>query len=111
LHFAPGNIILYEKGEFAMSKERWKLVAEVAGGLQAEILRGMLEAQGIKVWISQEGAGRAYGLGVGSLGKAQILVPAEDVVQANTLLDEYYAGKLENADLDNDIYDEPEEEL
>jgi hypothetical protein len=109
LHFAPCNIILYEKGEFAMSEERWEVVAEIAGELQAEILRGMLEAQGIKVWISQEGAGRAYGLGVGRLGKVQILVPAGELEQANALLDAYYSGELENDDLDSDNLDEAQE--
>lgn len=86
-----------------MSEERWEVVAEIAGELQAEILRGMLEAQGIKVWISQEGAGRAYGLGVGSLGKVQILVPAGELELANSLLDDYYSGELENeaSDMEN----------
>jgi hypothetical protein len=110
LHFAPGNIILYEKGEFAMSEERWEVVAEVAGELQAEILRGMLEAQGIQVWISQEGAGRAYGLGVGRLGKVQILVPVGELEQANALLDDYYSGELENQAFDSEDRDVSGEE-
>jgi hypothetical protein len=83
-----------------MSEERWQVVVEVAGEIQAEILRGMLEAQGIKVWISQEGAGRAYGLGVGRLGRVQILVPEEHLEQSKALLDEYYSGQLENQDFD-----------
>lgn len=94
-----------------MSEERWEVVAEVAGELQAEILRGMLEAQGIKVWISQEGAGRAYGLGVGRLGKAQILVPKGKLDQANALLDDYYSGELENEVFDSDNPDAPQDEL
>jgi hypothetical protein len=83
-----------------MTEERWQVAVEVAGEIQAEILRGMLEAQGIKVWISQEGAGRAYGLGVGRLGRVQILVPEEDLEQSKALLDDYYAGQLENQDFD-----------
>lgn len=94
-----------------MSEDRWEVVAEVAGELQAEILRGMFEAQGIKVWMSQEGAGRAYGLGVGRLGKVQILVPESDLEQANALLDEYYSGELEDTDLDRGSFNESEEEL
>jgi hypothetical protein len=83
-----------------MSEERWQVAVEVAGEIQAEILRGMLEAQGIKVFISQEGAGRAYGLGVGRLGRVQILVPEEDLERSKALLDEYYTGQLENQDFD-----------
>jgi hypothetical protein len=106
----PGNIILYERGDFTMSEERWEVIVEVAGQLQAEIMRGMLEAQGIKVWISQEGAGRAYGINVGRLGRVQILVPAGEVEQAKALLDEYYSGQLEDETLDDDIQDETQDE-
>ena len=93
-----------------MSEERWEVILEVAGEIQAEIMRGMLEAQGIKVWISQEGAGRAYGLGVGRLGKVQILFPAEDVEQSKALLDEYYSGQLENEAFDVVNLDDAEDE-
>lgn len=89
-----------------MSEERWQVAGEVAGEIQAEILRGLLEAQGIKVWISQEGAGRVYGLGVGRLGRVQILVPEEDLEKSTALLEEYYAGELENQDLDLSDTDE-----
>ena len=93
-----------------MSEERWEVIVEVAGQLQAEIMRGMLEAQGIKVWISQEGAGRAYGLNVGRLGRVQILVPAGEVEQAKALVDEYYSGQLEDETFDDYILDETEDE-
>jgi hypothetical protein len=93
-----------------MSEERWEVIVEVAGQLQAEIMRGMLEAQGIKVWISQEGAGRAYGLNVGRLGRVQILVPVGEVDQAKALLDEYYSGQLEDETFDDNIQDETEDE-
>jgi hypothetical protein len=83
-----------------MSNEQWQVAGEVAGEIEAEILRGMLEAQGIKVWISQEGAGHVFALGVGRLGRVQILVPQEDLVRSKALLEEYYAGQLENQDFD-----------
>jgi hypothetical protein len=93
-----------------MSEERWEVIVEVAGQLQAEIMRGMLEAQGIKVWISQEGAGKAYGVNVGRLGRVQILVPAGEVEQAKALLDEYYSGQLEDETFDDYFGDETEDE-
>jgi len=84
-----------------MSEETWEVVDEIAGGIQAEILRGYLEAQGIPVWLSQEGAGRVYGLGIGVLGNVQILVPSSSYEKARALLDDYYAGKIETEELDS----------
>ncbi len=80
-----------------MSEDYWEEIEEVAGGLQAEILRGLLEAQGIKVWLSQEGGGRsAYATSVGELGMAHILVPASQSRAAREVLRDYYAGKYED---------------
>jgi hypothetical protein len=69
-------------GGLPMREEKWEVVDEVSGDLQAEILRGLLEAQGMQVWLSQEGAGRVYGLGLGELGKVQILVPSHQAGEA-----------------------------
>ena len=35
-----------------MAEEEWVVVDRVQGQLQAEILKGMLEAQGIMVWLN-----------------------------------------------------------
>jgi len=81
-----------------MSETDWEVVYEANGSLLAEILRGLLEAQEISVVLSQEGAGRVYGLTVGTLGRVQILVPASDVERAQHILEEYEANDI--ADLD-----------
>lgn len=78
-----------------MSEEKWELVTEVSGELQANLLRNLLEAQGIKVFLNQEGAGKAYGLTVGPLGEVQVLVPEKQSQKARQIVDEYYAGSLE----------------
>jgi len=78
-----------------MSDENWEVVLEVSGELQADLLRNLLEAQGIVVFLNQEGAGRAYGLTVGSLGQVQIMVPEHQSLEARQILDDYYAGKFE----------------
>ncbi|MGE5223327.1 MAG: putative signal transducing protein [Omnitrophica WOR_2 bacterium] len=93
-----------------MAEIQWEVVDEVAGDLQAEILRGLLEAQEIQVWLSQEGAGKAYGVGLGRLGRVQILVPDYSAEAARQLLEEYYSGKLEaeNPPVDDPL---PEEDL
>jgi len=75
-----------------MSEINWEVVYETNGSLMAEILRGLLEAQEIPVVLSQEGAGRVYGLTVGTLGRVQILVPAPDLDRAEHILAEYETG-------------------
>jgi hypothetical protein len=82
-----------------MPEEKWELIDEVAGDIQAEMLRGLLEAQGFKVWLSQEGAGRAYGLTLSTLGAVQILVPSDSAAPARQILDDYYAGLYEKENL------------
>lgn len=77
-----------------MASADWKVLVEVSGGLRPEILKGLLEAQGIPAMLNQEGAGRAYGLTVGPLGQVQVLVPAEQYEEARQLLDDFYAGKF-----------------
>ncbi len=77
-----------------MSEQSWERIGTAAGDLQAEILKGLLEAQGIPVVLSQEGAGQTFGLTVGRLGEVDILVPAHLAQQANQVLDDYEAGKF-----------------
>jgi hypothetical protein len=94
-----------------MSEEKWEVADEVAGDLQAELLRGLLEAQGIRVWLSQEGAGRVYGLALGRLGRVQILVPSDSVEKARSIIEDYYAQESKpdirtlNDDEDVDLED------
>jgi hypothetical protein len=78
-----------------MSEEKWELITEVSGELQADLLGNLLEAQGIQVFLNQEGAGRAYGLTVGPMGQVQILVPRHQSQEARQIIDDYYAGKFE----------------
>jgi hypothetical protein len=78
-----------------MASDRWESAIDIFGELEAELIRGLLEAQGIPAILNQEGAGRAYGLGVGPLGMVQILVPQSALANARKVLDDYYAGKFE----------------
>jgi hypothetical protein len=76
--------------------EDWIVLDEVAGMPQAEILRGLLEAQEIPSVLSQEGAGRAIGLTIGTLGTVQILIPAKDLERAQEILATFYSGSGED---------------
>ncbi len=62
------------------------VVCTVEGRLEAERIRSWLEAEGIPAMVSQEGAGQVYGLTLGLLGQADVLVPAERAAEAQALL-------------------------
>ena len=79
-----------------MTEERLVLLEEVAGVGQAEILRGLLEAQDIQVLLSQESASSAIPVTFGILGEVKIMVRENDLERAREVLDEYYAGEFES---------------
>ncbi len=86
-----------------MANDDWVLIEKVPGDLQAEILRGLLEAQGIPVLLSKEGAGRAIGLSVGPLGEVEILVSRSNEKDALRVLADFRAGLFE---ADDDLSDD-----
>lgn len=83
-----------------MSESSWVQVTTVQAEVQAELLRGLLEAQEIPVLLSREGAGRALGLSVGPLGEVHILVPDQFQEEAVNIILKYRAGKFENLEID-----------
>lgn len=78
-----------------MVKEIMEVIATVQGEIRAEIIRGLLSAQGIPVTLIQEGAGKAYGLQVGPLGEVQVLVPSSYSSMATRVLEDCEAGLFE----------------
>jgi hypothetical protein len=65
----------------------------------AQVLRGLLESQGIRVWLNQESAGTAIGLNLPSiLGSVQIIVNEQSAERARELIDAYYQGGLQGSD-------------
>jgi hypothetical protein len=73
------------------------VVDTVAGQLQAQIIRGLLTAQGLHPVLSGEAAGQATGLVLGPMGEVQILVPASEAEEAKRLIDDYYADRLDSS--------------
>lgn len=92
-----------------MSSIEYVEVYSANGQLEADMIRLMLEASGLHVITNQESAGAVYGLTVGPLGEVRILVPENEVEEANGLLQAMEEGKLES-DLPLDNTDEPGEE-
>lgn len=61
-----------------------------SGQLEAEIVRGRLESEGIPAMLRYESAGLVYGLTVDGLGKVEVQVPSIFVPVAKKILaDEY----------------------
>lgn len=73
--------------------DRFVVVETVSGRTEAEILRSFLNANGIHCEISQEAIGSAYGLGVGPLANAEILVPSQQAKRAREALKEFHKKK------------------
>jgi hypothetical protein len=92
-----------------MSELQWEEVERVSDTIEAEILRGLLEAQGIRVWLAQEGAARAIGLSAGPMGEVVVLVPSDQVAEACIILDQYHEGALENDSMDKEYPTNPED--
>ena len=78
-----------------MTNSKWETVAEVYGELEAEIIRSLLQTEGISVMLSKEGAGQALGLQVGKMGEVQVLVPTENAEISRGIIDDYFAGKFD----------------
>lgn len=85
-----------------MYTETWEVLDEVGFGIPAEVLLGLLESQGIHALLSQEGAGKAYGLTLGILGRVQILVKSNELEKARKVLDAFYAGEYSDMDFKNE---------
>lgn len=75
-----------------MGEDHWELVYEASGQLEAEMLRGLLEAQGLTVFLSMEGAGHAFALTVGPLGLVQVLVPDSQAEEALEIVQSYQSA-------------------
>lgn len=80
-----------------MSQDNWQVLDKVTGSAMAEILKGLLEAQGIDVVLSQEGIGDAvFPVSIGPLSEIQILVRSDQLPEAQKILAEYNAGYFED---------------
>ena len=84
-----------------MSEQNWVQVTTVQAEVQAELLRGLLEAQEIPVFLSVEGAGRALGLSYGPMGEVNILVPDKFQAEAINIIRQYDSGDFEDMELED----------
>jgi hypothetical protein len=69
---------------------RWEVIATASGMMQANIIRGRLESQGIATRLRYEAAGSIYAITIDGLGEVRILVPSAEWEQARELLSRSY---------------------
>lgn len=68
----------------------WEAIATASGMIQANIIRGRLESQGIATRLRYEAVGSIYAVTVDGLGEVRILVPSADSERARELLSRSY---------------------
>jgi hypothetical protein len=83
-----------------------KLVSVFSGNyLQAQIVKGRLESEGVPALLRYEGAGLIYGITVDGLGEARVMVPENLAEQAETIL-----ADQEYEEPDDQAGDQPQEQ-
>jgi hypothetical protein len=71
-----------------MSNEEELVTVYVARQIQAHIIKGRLESEGIPALLSYESAGLVYGITVDGLGEVKIMVPRRLAQEAREILRE-----------------------
>jgi hypothetical protein len=78
-----------------MDNHEWVSIEQATDTGEAEILRGLLEAQGFLVYISTEGYQSAIGITNYPSANIEILVPKDQAEEAKQTLRDYYEGKFD----------------
>lgn len=78
-----------------MKNEKWEHITRVNDPIQGEILKGLLEAQGIMVNIVREGYQAAYGFSNQPGVNVELQAPTSQVEEARKIIQDYYAGNFE----------------
>jgi hypothetical protein len=79
-----------------MMQSDFEIVYTAHGQLDAEMIKILLEANGLQTAVAGESVGTAYGLTFGPLGDRDILVPTGQADCARAILDAMERGDLEN---------------
>jgi hypothetical protein len=76
---------------------RSKLVSVYSGNyLQAQIVKGRLESEGVPALLRYEGAGLIYGVTVDGLGEARVMVPEDLAAEAEAIVADQEYGEPED---------------
>ena len=80
-----------------MEDEKWEVVHVSSGMIDANIVAGRLETEGIPVKFGYEAVGVIYALTLDGLGAVRILVPSGYLERAREVLAESYEELLEES--------------
>ncbi|MGQ9546280.1 MAG: putative signal transducing protein [Dehalococcoidia bacterium] len=69
-----------------MSSRERLVTVRTANYMEAQVIKGRLESEGIPVLLSYESAGLIYGLTVDGLGAVKIIVPEHLAEEAKAIL-------------------------
>ena len=69
-------------------EENWVIIFYAQGQIEALIIKGKLESNGIPVILKQEAIGKIYGLTLNGLGEVKVLVPESHKEEAIKILEE-----------------------
>ena len=69
-----------------MSGSQQLVTVRTANYMEAQIIKGLLESEGIPVLLSYESAGLVYGITVDGLGEVKIMVPRNLADEAKEIL-------------------------
>ena len=69
-----------------MSTEEELVTVYIARQMEAHVIKGRLESEGIPVLLSYESAGLVYGLTVDGLGEVRVMVPKQLAEEAREIL-------------------------
>ena len=80
--------MLKEMSGFRIIKtaESWITLTIPKNPMEAEIIKGKLESEGIPVFLKKEAIGRIYGITTDGLGEVKVLVPKDLVEKAREIL-------------------------
>lgn len=73
-----------------MEDEKWEVAHVASGMINANIVAGRLETDGIPVKLRYEAVGVIYGLTLDGLGEVRIMVPSGYLKRAREVLAESY---------------------
>jgi len=69
-----------------MCAEEQLVTVRIAGQMEAQVIKGRLENEGIPVLLSYESAGVVYGITVDGLGEVKVMVPEHLAEEAKQIL-------------------------
>jgi hypothetical protein len=73
----------------------YEIVYTAHGQLDAEMIKVLLESNGVQASVAGESVGKSYGIILGPLGDMDILVPVDQADTARSILDAMERGDLD----------------